>query len=443
MNKTVFNLWLGFIALTSGSVYASSVWEGTRIDEQVIQQSFYPYRDWTPTYPGYQPGVVVNQSNVGQFKEILDEALHYFIENGWVEIQTTPTTEFPLSDNYVEASRYNGDVQLLPNGTLTNYVAGRAFPQEPDINDPDAGQKLVWNYQYGFNAGDSETIFPFWWTFRNARTGKVERRLEFSWHFLNFMHRVDFDPVPAYENNPGQIFRGIYSVVKAPYDLANTQLLIHRYKDDLKRDDAWLYLGFQRRVRRLAAGQITDAFLGSDLMIEDFEGYNGRVTDYTWEYAGTRNLLLPFYNHNEMELSSEPANDPDGYRFVDVHGQGNCFPKVTYQLRRTFTLIGTPKDPNHPIGKRVINVDTETMTMASLVVYDRRGEMWKWFPIGKTHSDNHLPANKGRGVALDDFAVLLDIQAEHCTTLQFKSVITDDVNQPDQFTVQQLRRAGR
>ena len=33
----------------------------------------------------------------------------------------------------------------------------------------------------------------------------------------------------------------------------------------------------RRRVRRLAVGQITDAFLGTDAMIEDFEGYNGRI----------------------------------------------------------------------------------------------------------------------------------------------------------------------
>jgi len=254
---------------------------------------------------------------------------------------------------------------------------------------------------------------------------------------------VTFDPKPAYEENPSKIFRGIYSMVKHPFDLVNTQLLIHRYADDTHRDDVWLYLGFQRRVRRLASGQITDAFLGTDLMIEDFEGYNGRVTDYTWEYGGTRNLLLPFYYHNEQELASEPAKDPDGYRFVDVHGKGNCFPKVTYQLRKTFTLIGRPKDSNHPIGKRVINLDSQTLTMATLIVYDRKGDMWKWFPIGKAHSDYHHPRNKGKGVALDDYAVLLDVQAMHCTTLQFKSIITDDVNQPDLFNVQNLRKRGR
>ncbi|MEJ8566042.1 DUF1329 domain-containing protein [Elongatibacter sediminis] len=437
MKKLILTTAATCVVLAAGPV------QPAEIAEEVIQQSFHPYTDWTPEFPGYTPGMTVNAQNADTFEAIMDEALFYFVKNGWVEVETAPTTEFPLSEKYIAATRQNGDVALTEAGTLTNYVAGRAFPAEPDPNDPDAGQKLVWNYQYGFNSGDSETIYPFWWTFRNVDTGKVERVIKFEWHFLNYKHRVEFEPIPEYEENPGQIFRGIYSLVKEPFDLANTQLLIHRYDDDTKRDDAWLYLGFQRRVRRLAAGQTTDAFLGTDLMIEDFEGYNGRVTDYSWEYGGSRNLLLPFYNHNEMALSDQPADDPTGYRFVDVHGKGNCFPAVTYQLRKTHTLIGTPKDPNHPIGRRVINLDAETMTMASLITYDRKGDMWKWFPIGKTHSDNHIPENQGKGVALDDFAVLLDIQANHCTTLQFKSIITDEDNQPNLFNVQQLRKRGR
>ena len=412
--------------------------------EEDIQNSFYPYKDWTPTAEGYTPGMTIDQSNADQFEAIMDEALFRFVKDGWISIRTDETTDFPLSDDYVDATRqYAGAVTLNENGTLNNFVAGRAYPQEPQMDDPQAGQKLVWNYQYGFNSGDSETIYPFWWTFRNVNTGKVERQLKFEWHFLNFKHRVSFEPIPAYEDNPGGIYRGIYGLVKEPFDLANTQILIHRYDDDTKRDDAWLYVGFQRRVRRLATGQITDAFLGSDLMIEDFEGYNGRVIDYSWEYGGTRNLLLPFYYHDEMDLADVPEDDPDGYRFVDVEGQGGCFPKVTYQLRKTHTLIGTPKDPNHPIGRRVINLDSQTMTMASLVTYDRKGDMWKWFPIGKAHSDHHLPVNQGKGVALDDFAVVIDVQANHCTTLQFKSQVTPEENQPRLFTVQNLRKQGQ
>jgi hypothetical protein len=430
--------------LILGTVGLAQLVAAEPFTEDDIQLSFYPYKGWTPTVDGYTPGMVIDQSNAEQFEAILDEGLFRFVRDGWVTIRTDETTDFPLSDDYVEATRsYAGDVTLADDGTLNNFVGGRAYPQEPQQDDPLAGQKLVWNYQYGFNSGDSETIYPFWWTFRNVTTGKVERQLKFEWHFLNYNHRVTFDPKPAYEDNPGEIYRGIYSIVKEPFDLANTQLLIHRYQDDTKRDNGWLYVGFQRRVRRLSTGQITDAFLGSDLMIEDFEGYNGRVTDYNWEYGGTRNLLLPFYYHNDMDLADEPADDPEGYRFIDVEGQGNCFPKVTYQLRKTFTLIGRPKDPNHPIGKRIINLDSQTMTMASLTTYDRKDDMWKWFPIGKAHSDHHLAVNKGKGVALDDYALVIDVQANHCTTLQFKSQVTDDVNQPRLFTVQNLRKVGQ
>ena len=142
--------------------------------EEDIQRSFYPYKNHTPAYAGYTPGMILNQSNADKFKDILDEGLYFFVKNGWVELKTDKTTDFPLSDDYVEATRKNAaNVSLNENGTLNGFVAGRAYPQEPDINDPRAGQKLVWNYQYGFNSGDSETIHPFWWTYRNAATGKV------------------------------------------------------------------------------------------------------------------------------------------------------------------------------------------------------------------------------------------------------------------------------
>ena len=121
--------------------------------------------------------------------------MYRFIKDGWVEIKTDKTTDFPLSDDYVQATKDNaGKVSIKSNGTLDGYVSGRAFPQELDSNDPDVGQKLVWNYQYGFNSGDSETIYPFWWTFRDVKTGKVERVLKFEWHFMNYSHRVSFDP---------------------------------------------------------------------------------------------------------------------------------------------------------------------------------------------------------------------------------------------------------
>ncbi len=430
--------------LTAAALIAAQGTATAAVPEDVIQNSFFPYANDVPTHPNFTPGMRVTADNVDQLEDVLDPFTYRYIKQGWYEFDTTETFPLPLHPNYVQATRDYGDVVTLDdNGVIQNFRAGRPFPQEPDINDPTAGTKLMWNFQRSINAGDSETIHPFWWTFRNANTGKTERQIRFEWHFLNWKHRTIFPPENI-EPNPGEIFRSIYGTVLEPFDLANTQLLIQRYEDDLKRDDGWLYLGFQRRVRRLASGQITDAFLGTDAMIEDFEGYNGRISDYNWKYVGSKNILMPYMKHNEQPiLDDEPAGDKDGFRFVKFGGQGNCFPLVTWQLRKVHMIEGTPKDPNHPLSQRLIYQDAETSTLGIVVLYDKKGDPWKYFPICKTTTADHLPGNKGMGVALDDCAVFFDEQAMHCTTLQFKALINAEENPPNIFNVQQMRKKGR
>ena len=409
-----------------------------------VENSFRPYKDGFPQVEGVKPGMVINASNVEQAKEVLDDELYQHIKDGWVEITVGETTDFILHDSYIQASKDNLNKTSLgaQPGEISGFVAGRPFVEEPDENDPRAGEKLAWNYKYGYNWGDNAAIYPFYWRYRNMESEKVEREIKFNFHFLNWKHRVNQAPTPEITPNPSELFRSIYVQVLEPFDVKNTQLLIHRYEDDLKRDDAWLYLGFQRRVRRLASGQITDSFLGSDLMIEDFEGYNGRISDMKWTYKGTKYVLLPFYNHNELELTSE-FEDEDGYKFVDFHGKGNCFPKITYQIRKAYILESEPVDGNHPISKRRHYVDAQTFTLPRTIIYDRSGKYWKSWMIGQAHPEHHLAKNKGSGVAIDDSFGMMDVQAGHCTTGQFKGQVDPELNPTDKFTVQNLRTSGR
>ena len=411
-------------------------------DPAVVEKSFFPYKDGTPVVEGLTPGVVINATNADQFQSAVDPVLLQQIKDGWVEITVGETTDFALHPNYISATEA-GDVSLgATPGEIQNFVAGRAFPQEPDINDTRAGEKLAWNYQYGYNWGDNAAIYPFYWRYRDLESSKIERQIKFNFHFLNWKHRVNQAPVPEFEKNPSGLFRSIYVQVLEPFDVKNTQLLIHRYADDLKRDDAWLYLGFQRRVRRLASGQVTDAFLGSDLMIEDFEGYNGRISDMNWTYKGTQNVILPFYNHNDQALTSE-FNDPEDYGFIDFHGKGDCYANVTWQLRKAFVLESSSVDPNHPISKRVHYVDAQTFTLPRTVIYDRKGEPWKSWYICQAHPDHHLAKNAGTGVSIDDCFSMIDVQAKHCTTGQFKGQVDPKLNPTSLFTVQNLRAKGR
>lgn len=410
--------------------------------EADVETTFNPYKAGMPSYPGLSAGMTINKANVDQFKEILSYGFHKLIKEGAFEIKVAPTTQFELSKGYIDATRKNLNKAKLgaKNGDLEGYVAGRPFPEEPDIKDPRAGEKLAWNYKYGVNWGDNASINPFFWKYKDMATGKVERIIKFDFHFLNLTHRVKDAPIPEVVPNPAHLFRAIYVHVQEPNDVKNTQLLIQRYEDDQKLDDAYLYLGFQRRVRRLATGQVTDSFLGADLMIEDFEGYNGRISDMTWSYKGTKYVLLPMWNHNDLKLATDMPAEPDGYKYVNFGGQGSCFFEGTWQLRKVYLLEATPVAPGHPISKRQFYMDTQLQALnGSIDIYDRKGELWKTWAVGKSHSDHHLPMNKGAGIGIDDAFSMVDVQAKHCTTGHFKGQVDYKQNPPGMFQVQNLR----
>lgn len=435
MNKNLKKVIPLMLAAALGSAQAAT--------EADVETSFNPYKAGMPSFPGLTAGTVISKANVDQFKDVLGAGVYKLIKDGSFEMKVGATTQFMINKNYVDATKANLNKTKLgakPGEMITGYVAGRPFPEEPDAKDPRAGEKLAWNYKYGVNWGDGAIISPFYWKYRNMQTGQVEKTLKWDFHFLNFMHRTKDAPVPEFTPNPSGIFRAIYTKAHEPSDLKNTQLLIQRFEDDAKLDDAYLYLGFQRRVRRLAQGQVTDAFLGSDLMIEDFEGYNGRVSDMKWTYKGTKNILLPMWNHNELKLATDMPPEADGFKYVDFGGQGKCFHEGTWQLRKVYVLEAAPVNPNHPVSKRVFYMDAQLQNLnGANEIYDRKGELWKVFSVGKSHPDQHLPVNKGSGIGIDDAFSMVDLQSKHCTTGQFKGQVDPKKNPPGLFQVQNLR----
>ncbi len=429
------------ICLAAGVAALNTAYAATMED---VDKSMNPYNYETPDTGELKPGTVINTGNLAAAKEFLDEGMYRMVEDGWVEIKVGELTPIGLNANYIKATKDNLNSTKLGEkvGELSGYVAGRPFPEEPDVNDPRAGEKLAWNSRFSLHFGDSGRIEPFYWQYRNMNTGKIEKTLKMSFNAYNWKHRTLTEPLPAVANNPGDLFRTIYLRVDEPFDVKNTQLLIHRYDNDMKRDNAWLYLGFQRRVRRLASGQVTDAFLGSDLMIEDFEGYNGRISDMKWTFKGVRWMLVPVYNKDAVELSDENQMD-DGYKFTSFGGKGGCFPNITWQVRKNYLVEAEPIDPGHPIGRRDMFLDAQTFAYTRINIYDRADKLWKMWFIGQGHYDHHLPRHKDMGVPVYDSFGMFDLQAMHCTTAQFRSEIHPESVTTKMFTPQYLRAVGR
>ena len=388
------------------------------------------------------PGTVLDATNVASFAQFIDETLVELIGNGAFTLEVMHSEAFAPHPDYRQATaEYRGQAQLPDEpGVLLNYIAGRPFPEPPSREDPRAGDKLAWNLRYAYT-GDAGQVEPFYWQYRNMKTAKVERELSFAATSLRYKHRVVMPPLPELPNNSAGIFNALYLRVLDPSDIRNTQVLIHRLEDDTKQEQAWLYLGTQRRVRRLPTGQNTDAFLGSDIMIEDFLGYNGRLMDMEWHYLGTKDVLLPFYRHNDIKLSERHA--ADGYRFVEFFGRGNCFPRIQWQYRTAYLVAAIPKWAQHPLSKRLYYIDAETFAPAYGRLYDSRGKLWKFAVAAYSHPDHHLPQNQGTHAPVFDAVTMIDLQAGHCTTLQARTEINSARPKPGDFAVQALRTKGR
>ena len=390
-----------------------------------------------------KPGTLINAENLDGFASILPAQLGEQIGKGFYSIKIGKPLSFRPHQAYVDATaKHLGETSLGERpGVVLNYTAGRPFPEQPSLEDPRAGDKLAWNMRYTYTYDGGE-VTDFFWQYRNMRKEKIERTLSFYSSTLRFMHRHVEQPLPALPNNPSEIYSTLYLRVISPPDLRGTQVLIQRLEDDTKPEQAWLYLNTHRRVRRLASGQTTDAFLGSDIMIEDFLGYNGRIKDQKWTYRGIKWVVLPYFNHNEMPLE-EVNYQQDGFKFVGFHGKGGCFPNVTWQIRKTYMLEAEPIDKGHPLSKRLFYLDAQTMQPAYGNIFDRSGKLWKIAMAGFSHPDTHHPVNKGIAMPVIDFVSMIDLQAMHCTTLQFKARLPEKPLKETDFTVQALRAKGR
>lgn len=409
------------------------------VTEAEVNASFFPYEKGVPTFLDLKPGMVINKDNVDKYKDVLDVSTFNFVKKGWRDIEVGASDSIALDKNYIAATKkYANQVKLGAKfGTIEGFQAGRPFPTEPSLQDPRAGEKLAFNYKYGLVAGEGSKTFPFLWDYIDLNTGKIERTLIFEFKFMTFKHRVTQSPVPEIQPNPANLYRAVYIKALSPLDVKNTQLLIHRFDDDTKLDDTYMYLGFQRRVRRLSMSNTTDSFLGSDIMIEDIEGLWSRVSDFKWTYKGTANMLLPFYRHSELKKTG--IVEADGFKHAAFGGQGGCFAEIPWSLRKAYILEAVPTDPASPIGKRVLYLDAQTAVFPMILIYDKKGEPWKQYAVGFSDSAHHAPANKNAGLVLYSAATMIDIQSNHCTNLKLHTIVDSTLVNKDTFNVQNLR----
>ena len=90
--------------------------------------------------------------------------------------------------------------------------------------------------------------------------------------------------------------------LKKPYDLAGSSIMTWRYRDPKKEDNSFAYSPMIRRVRRMSAANRSDALMGSDLAVDDANGYDGKVTAFTWKILRKQEALLPILDVEPVRI---------------------------------------------------------------------------------------------------------------------------------------------
>lgn len=327
------------------------------------KDDFLPY----PRPLGGDAKFQVNKSNVEQYKGNMPEGLYKLIKEWDYSIKVYETVnDFSFPSEYQEATeKYKGTAKVNRRGGIENYTAGLPFPE------PKTGIEVMYNYEYKYTGDD------FYYTGDASIVSSAgrERKLGLNYTRLAYQDRLRVDPKPSIPSASKVEMKEI-SGFTYPEDIAGMALLTVRYQDPSHGDDGWMYIPTIRRVRRISVAQRGDSSGGMDFTWDDWRGFSGKVSDYSWKLIGKEKMIVPFH---------APMNNPRNKGFLLNSDD------IRYELRTVWVVEGVNVDKDYVYSRRRMYLDADSYDIPAFVLWDRRGALWKYIEIGyAVDTKNHL-----------------------------------------------------
>ncbi|NNL84999.1 MAG: DUF1329 domain-containing protein, partial [Myxococcales bacterium] len=335
-----------------------------------------------PTASGLTPGEVVTQTDIERLRPFVPPGFvgEFDFEGFAAEIQETGRY-LPHASYRSATLQHSEQTELAADRSLLHYVSGRPFPAERVEAAPaeDAAYMIAWNqvfrWQYNGMAIEEEHMAFV----RNGEAGgrnepalreafqgggHVERYLTNSYQrvYLNHLaHRAEHGH--AHElDQADRLHYMDYLAYLHPFEMRGSAMIIERSLDPQREDQVNAYLPAERKVRRLSAKERADSFQGSEFTLDDFEGFNGRVLAYDWIYHGRKSLLYV----------ADTTTGP-----IVFFGPNSRVPRSRWQLRPCYVVEQRPRVADHPYGRKILFVDTETYNIPLALNFDHDNRLWR------------------------------------------------------------------
>ncbi len=331
--------------------------------------------------PAFQEGDVIGFDQLARLQRYLPPEFwsnrDFFFFEG-MELEIGPLhRDYRQAEAYLAATeRFRGQARIGPDGSLENYTAGAPFPMDTlDCKtDPEAGLKIMWNFDYSWrgDGGAASFYYSYW-----DRGEQLPLYYEGTGRAVQLSSRVEPSLI---EKQNGDLFRGekrkgAFGIeVVAPFDARGINLMTYRYKSadgpraEAKNDDTWVYIPQLRRVRRISTAQRTDAISGTDFTFDDLRSFAGIVPQYEWACLGEMEILAPM----NSRIRAYPYN-----KDVNFGPYGLSYANDRWELRKAVKVRMIPKNEDHPYHHKDIYIDRETLKPLYSFAYDRKEELWK------------------------------------------------------------------
>jgi hypothetical protein len=375
------------------------------------------------------PGDVIDRTNWQKAEGLLPVPVLNWVKNGDFilnigeltydlnEYVLCPSYRKSLIDNIGKYDLNEEDVIVdAKTGKYPEVIEGIPFPNV-DLNDPRAGTKLMYNKEYCWvQWGSAKVSSHAIWVGASGYERKVG----------NSMVYIAMDGHPgakSLENEDGMFRRSVLAV-DYPFDVAGFSLLLWRYKDN-RQDVTFAYVPAIRRTRRMTPANRSNAYMGSDICVDDVYGYDGKVPLFTWKVIGQQEALSVYRDVKPPKLvrtekgSYDTTADitPVVYGYERAGWQGAPWaPVEAVWVKNPMILIeGTAKDPYYNYGKQILWYDPAFYAPKFKVIYDRAGKYWKSMFIGYDGLGTEDGSYRQPGVSLQG---AVDDRTRHATVIQ-------------------------
>ncbi len=323
-----------------------------------------------------KPGEVIDKSNYKKYAHLIPEELYPGFEDGWggfwkpISLKIVATKPVSEPKKFLAFSEKNrGKYTLDKDGFIVGGYDYEGLPF-PGVKpgDKDFATKFMWNFTYRYMRDD-------WVGPMLAYSKRKGEPITFNVSdeiIVEFVNRIYDDPKPSMKNPIGLQYAEWIRYTE-PVNLRNFQMLIYRYLDPRKSDDTYLYLPTMRRVLRGEAGQRAVPLQGLITALDDFQGFDGRIPDFTYKYIGEQKLLA---------VADCRMNIPLAKKMQAQAGNKLIFDSDNWEVRDVYVIDIKAKDPKYPQSRKRIYIDKDNPTIYHAATWDRAGNPWKFWNFG-------------------------------------------------------------